>query len=233
MEYVSKQESGEIEKYLTLKAESQTASSNLAAVETKIRNAEARKKTAQDEAKIARAEFAEAEKKYTDAIKDAQDAKFRKTKAIVRLYQKSTDSELSFFSVECDTRRRDNQSFRKSTLLKKYNTNQMGAIDKAEKKADEAAAEKLLFEDARLRAVAAEKVAKDEEDSLGPLRLEVSEAQKKAKESEEAASRIVNSLKSKKTQYNAQIAQIVAESNALAEQIKRKQNPTIIVAPGK
>jgi len=232
LEYVSKQESTEIQKYLSLKSESQKASANLAAVDQKIRDAEARKKAAQDEANVARTEYAAAEKKYNDALQDSKEAKERKKRAIVRLYQKSTDTD-AIPSVLSSSPEDRQEVIRKSTLIKKYNDNQLNAIGEADVKADNAAAEKLLFEDARLRAEDAEKVAQAEEDSLVPLRLESAATQKKAKESENAASGIVNSLKSKKSSYNAQIAQLVAESNALAEQIRRKQNTTIIVAPGR
>lgn len=232
LEYVSKQESAEIKKYLALKSESQKAASNLAAIDKKISDAEARKAAAQLQAQQARAEFAAAEKKYDDAVAASKDAKQRKKTAIVRLYQKSTDSD-AIPSVLSSSPEDRQEVIRKTTLMKKYNDNQLGAINEAEEKAKEAAAEKLLFEDARLRAEEAEKLAQAEEDSLVPLRLESAAAQKKAKESEVAASGIVNSLKSKKSSYNAQIAQLVAESNALAEQIRKKQNTTIIVAPGK
>ncbi len=232
LEYVSKQEAEEIKKYLVLKSESQKANANLAVIDKKIRDVEASKLAAQQAAEIARAEFAHAEQKYLDAQQESKDAKERKKKAVVRLYKESTDSdeELSILSATPDDRQ---EVVRKSLLLKKYNSNQLGVVNEAKIKAIKASAEKLLFEDARIRAEEAEKVAKEQEEALVPLRLESAEAQKKAKQSEAAASVIVNSLKSKKSSYNAQIAQLVAESNALAEQIRKNQNTTVVVAPGK
>ena len=232
LEYVSKQEAAEISKYLTLKAESQKASANLASIDKKIKDAEARQVAAQEQADLARAEFAAAQEKYDTAVSDSTKAHERKKKAAVRLYQESSDQDAmpSILSAEPEDRQ---DVVRKTTLLGKYNEVQVDVIKEADKKANEAAAEKLLHEDARIRAEAAEKLAADEEASLAPLRAQYADAQKVAKANEAAEQTIVNSLKSKKSDYNKQIAQITAESNALAAQIRNKQNTTIVVQPGK
>ncbi|MFN8015379.1 MAG: peptidoglycan DD-metalloendopeptidase family protein [Acidimicrobiia bacterium] len=232
LEYVSKQEAQEVAKYLDLKAKSQKATSDLASLDKKIKTAEAAKKTAQDQANSARAEFAAAQQKYDDATKKSNDAQERKKLAIIRIYQNSTDTDSlpSIISAEPEDRE---DVIRKTTLMQKYKDSQGVVIEEAKKLADDAAKEKLLHEDARIRAEAAEKVAAEEEASLVPLRADLASAQKKAKDAEAAEQAVVNSLKSKKSDYNKQIAQLVAESNALAAAIRNKQNTNVVVQPGK
>lgn len=232
IEYVSQQEAKEIKDYLQKRAEAQKAAADLAAVNKKIADAESRKKAAQDEAAKARAEFAAAQQRYDLALEESKKAKDLRRSAIVRLYQESLDDDAmpSILSASPEQRQ---DVVRASTLLKKYNDVQGDVLVEAEKKAKAAEEEKLLYEDARLRAEEAEKTAADEEAALEPLRKEAAQAQKIAKDLELKEKAVVDSLKSKKAEYNRQIAKIVAESNALAQQIRNNQNTTIVVQPGR
>ncbi len=232
LEYVSKQEAAEVQKYIALKAESQKAEADLASINKKIRDAEARQKSAQDQAASARAEFAAAQERYDLAVKDSETAHDRRSKAIVRLYQESSDPDAipSMLSAGPEERQ---DIIRKTSLMENFNDKQTAVISDADIKASEAIQERMAHEDARIRAEAAEKIAADEEISLGPLHEQYAAAQKKAKANETAEKAIVDSLKSKKAGYNRQIAQITAESNALAAQIRKKQNSNVVVAPGK
>lgn len=233
LEYVSKQEAAEVQKFLTLKAESQKATSNLASINKKIADAEARKQAAHTEAENARAEFAAAQARYDTAVKESKDAHSRRSQAIVRLYQEAANPDAVPSIIS--SRPEDRQAvIRKSSLMENYNQSQIDAISKADAKANDAQIEKLAHEDARLRAEAAEKVAADEEAALEPLRIELAAAQKVAKDNEAAVQGIVNGLKTKKAEYTKQMNQLQAESNALAQQIKKQQQgSTTPVAPGK
>lgn len=233
IEYVSKQEAAEVGKYLALKAASQKAAANLASIDGKIHDAEARQKSSQDEAADARAEFAAAQERYDQAVKESTTAHERRAKAIVRLYQESSnpDAVPSVLSADPEDRQ---DVVRKTMLMQNYNSKQTSVISDADVKADSAVKEKLAHDDARIRAEAAEKTAADEEASLVPLRAQYATEQKAAKANEVAEQAIVNSIKSKKADYTKQMAQLQAESNALAAQIKKQQaGSSVPVAPGK
>lgn len=226
LEYASKEEKVAMQDYLEAKALSQQAASDMAAINEKIQIAESKQKAAQDEADLARSEFAQADEKFNDAVKHSEDANDRRRQAIVRMYQESAnkDSLPSILSARPDERQ---DVIRKATLMEKYKESQKIVITESDKVATVAKEEKLQHEDARLRAEAAEKIAEEEGDALEPLRIELAAAQKKAKENLAEEQRILEVIKSKKSSYLRQIAQITAESNALAEKIRQEQKKQI------
>lgn len=232
LEYVSKQEAAQIKEYLALKAERQKADANLVSLNKKISDAESRQAGAQAAAAAARAEFAAAQKKYDDAEDDKRIAQDRRQKAIINLYQSSSDPDALPSVLNSDPNERP-EVIRKNILMQRYQHKQVDVAADAQGRAQAAIDEKLLHEDARIRAEEAEKVAAAEAASLGPLKAELTIAQRTAKKKEKDEEAIVNSLKSQKANYNKQISQLIAESNALAKQIKKNQNPATPVVPGK
>lgn len=233
LEYASKEEKAEIQIYLSLQEDRKKADANLASLDKKIKDAEGRQQKAETDADNARAEYAASQAKLDSANKQNNVAKELRKKAISRMYQDASNPNANQSLLTTDPKDRVD-AIRLSILMKNYSDQQVDEILEATSKAQDAEAEKLLHEDARLRAEAAEKIAQEEADSLVPLRADLAAAQKVAKDNEAKVKVVLDSLKSKKSAYNKQIAQLTAESNALAAKIKKEQvsSPTPAV-PGR
>ena len=221
LEYASKEEKAELQKYISIQTERKKADDELAGINKKIANAEAREKAAREQAAAARAEYAASQAKLDSAILQSDTASQLRKEAIVKLYHNSSSNgEDSIITAAPE----DKPSIvRLSLLMKNYTAQQANLIVDASAKREDAEIEKEVFKDAQTRAEEAEKIAKEEADSLVPLRQEAADKQKEVKAKEDEANKVVQSLKSKKAAYTKQINQIIAESNALAKKIKEEQ----------
>jgi murein DD-endopeptidase MepM/ murein hydrolase activator NlpD len=232
LEVVTKEEAKQYQKYLSAKTESDKANANLASLNRKIASAEADRNQAQQDADTAKAEYAASQAKYDKAVKDSDDAKKRRSKAIARLYQESSDPDAVPSVLSASPEDRENV-VRKAILMQNYNGQQTKAIADAKGAAENAVQEKATHQDAQQRAEVAEQKAADDEATLVSLRAELVTAQKKAKDKLNAQNSVLKSLRSKKSSYTSQIAAMQAASSSLSKTIKKKQSQSPVVpSPG-
>lgn len=235
LEYATKAEAQELIKYATAKQARIDADAKLSNLNTKIKAAQAAKSKAISDEEAAKAEFADAQIKYDNSIKESKDAKIARDKAVVDLYIQGSDPDLipSLLDVPLEDRQ---DVLRKTVMHFKFTEEKINKIVSSAIKAQEAEAEKALHVEAIARAEAAKAEAKKQEDALIPLKADLVAAQADAKAKEANEKTAVDAIKAQKSSYTIQIDKITAESNALAAEIKKKQNQNAAptpVAPGR
>lgn len=230
LEYASKAEATEIIKHATAKQARLDADTKLASLNSKINVAKAAQTKAIAEEETAKAEYYDAQLKYDTSIKDSEDAKVARDQAVIDLYIEGSDPDSvpSLLDVPLEERQ---DVMRKTILHLSYTQGKIEKITESAIKAKEAEAEKALHVDALARAEAAKAEAKKQEDALVPLKADLVAAQADAKAKEAVEKKAVDAIKAQKSSYTKQIDQITAESNALAADIKRKQNQNTSPAP--
>ncbi|MBP9115656.1 MAG: peptidoglycan DD-metalloendopeptidase family protein [Acidimicrobiia bacterium] len=230
LEYATKAEAVEILKYATAKQARLDADAKLASLNSKIKAAQNARAIAIADQESAKAEYADSQLKYDTSIKESDDAKNQRDRAIIDLYIQSSDPD--FIPSVLDVPINERQDVVRKTILRfRYTDQKIETIKVSAIKADEAVAEKALHIDALMRAEASKQEADRQEAALIPLKADLANAQADAKEKEAIEQKAVNAIKSQKSSYTSQINQIKADSDALAAQIKRKQNQIITPTP--
>ena len=237
LEYATKAEAAEIQKYATAKQARLDADAKLNSLNSKINAAQKAMDNAKALEEQAKAEYAASQAKYDKSIKDSDDAKAARDKAVVDLYIAGSDPDNipSIMDVEVEDRQ---DVLRKAILTMRFTQGKIDQITSSLKLADEAEAEKAQHVDAQNRAKAASEEAQKQKEALVPLKADLVAAQADAKAKEAVEQKAVDAIKGQKSSYTKQINQIQAESNALAAEIKKKQQqspttPTVPPTPGK
>lgn len=237
LEYATKAEAAEIQKYATAKQARLDADAKLNSLNSKISAAQKAMDNAKALEEQAKAEYAASQAKYDQSIKDSDEAKAARDKAVVDLYIASSDPDNipSIMDVEVEDRQ---DVLRKAILTMRFTQGKIDQITSSLKLADEAEAEKAQHVDAQNRAKAAAEEAQKQKEALVPLKADLVAAQADAKAKEAVEQKAVDAIKGQKSSYTKQINQIQAESNALAAEIKKKQQqspttPTVPPTPGK
>lgn len=237
LEYATKAEAAEIQKYATAKQARLDADAKLNSLNSKISAAQKAMDNAKALEEQAEAEYAASQAKYDQSIKDSDEAKAARDKAVVDLYIASSDPDNipSIMDVEVEDRQ---DVLRKAILTMRFTQGKIDQITSSLKLADEAEAEKAQHVDAQNRAKAAAEEAQKQKEALVPLKADLVAAQADAKAKEAVEQKAVDAIKGQKSSYTKQINQIQAESNALAAEIKKKQQqspttPTVPPTPGK
>lgn len=237
LEYATKAEAAEIQKYATAKQARLDADAKLDNLNSKINAAQKAMDNAKAEEEQAKAEYAASQAKYDQAKKDSDDAKIARDKAVVDLYIEGSDPDNIPSIMDVDVKDRQDV-LRKAILVVHFTQGKIDQINTSLQKADEAEAEKALHVDAQKRAEDAKAEAQKQKEALIPLKADLVAAQADAKAKEATEKKAVDAIKGQKTSYTKQINQIQAESNALAAEIKKKQQqspttPTVPPTPGK
>lgn len=237
LEYASKAEAEEIQKYAIAKQARLDADAKLNSLNSKISAAQKAMENANAQEEQAKAEYAQSQEKYDQSMKDSNEAKEARDKAMIDLYIAGSDPDNvpSIMDVEVQDRQ---DVLRKAILIMKFTQGKIDQITQSLKIADEADAEKALHVDAQNRAKDAATEAQKQKDALVPLKADLVTAQVDAKAKEAVEQKAIDSIKGQKSSYTKQINQIQAESNALAAEIKKKQSqspttPTVPPSPGK
>lgn len=239
LEYATKAEAAEIQKYAAAKQARLDADAKLNSLNSKINAAQKAMDNAKAEEEQAKAEYAASQAKYDEAKKESEDAKAARDRAVVDLYIEGSNPDRIPSVLDVDVKDRQDV-LRKTVLVMRFTKGKLDQINVSLKKADDAEAEKALHVDAQKRAVAAAAEAQKQKEALVPLKADLVAAQADAKSKEAVEQKAVDAIKGQKSSYTKQINQIQAESNALAAEIKKKQaqvqtpnTPTVPVSPGK
>ena len=139
-------------------------------------------------------------------------------------------SDPDFIPSLMDVTVQDRQDVMRKTIMHfRFTQSKIDKITEASEKAKEAEAEKAIHVDALNRADLAKAEAEKQKAALEPLKADLVKAQADAKAKEVEEQKAVDAIKAQKSSYTKQINQITADSNALAAEIKKKQNQNYLI----